>query len=685
MRTGWSGKSCNGWRGDNGGRGDGRSGGQRLRAGGAASVRRSARLPVRPRLRSNLRVASRPRPARGILRRLRLRGPGAGDREAATAGVGRALDRHRGQPCGTGGPGRPGRRVHRAPGRDRLPRDRHPRRRRARARNPRRILPVPVRGQAGARAHGPGRRRGRLHAARLRFHAPHPAPAARRYRHQLACGDRRAGRSPRNHRDDAQAIRPAHRHEGDGPVVRRPRRLGRAAHRAAAPGPRGAQTPGGFHLERARGDRARGSGGGGRVARHDRSTRLRDRYVRVRGLTTRAAQLRRGADRAGSGGARARQLVRHAPRLRGLARPGRAGARRRAAGRHHQRRQRRIRIHPVRRGGRADRVAAPLLPFPRRSDRLEGRGEPRRHDPGRGRDLVKARALLSVSDKRGLVELARELVALGWEIVSTGGTAEAMRAAGVPVIPIEQVTGFPEMMDGRVKTLHPKVHGGLLARRAHPGDRAALAEHGITPIDLVAVNLYPFRETVAKPGVTFEQAIEQIDIGGPSMLRSAAKNHQDVIVVVDPDDYPRVVATLKEGGLTPGASPGDPGTELRRRLAAKVFAHTAAYDAAIHGYLIKDEAGWPERVTLALERRQELRYGENPHQAAALYATEEHGIRHLEQLHGKELSFNNLLDIDAGLMAVAPWANSDRAACAIIKHTTPCGIAVARSPREAYE
>jgi phosphoribosylaminoimidazolecarboxamide formyltransferase/IMP cyclohydrolase len=295
---------------------------------------------------------------------------------------------------------------------------------------------------------------------------------------------------------------------------------------------------------------------------------------------------------------------------------------------------------------------------------------------------VKARALLSVSDKRGIVELARELVALGWEIVSTGGTAEALRQAGISVIPIEQVTGFPEMMDGRVKTLHPKVHGGLLARRAHPGDRAALAQHGITPIDLVVVNLYPFRETVAKPGVTFEQAIEQIDIGGPSMLRSAAKNHQDVFVVVDPDDYSRVVAALKGEGLTPGASPG-----LRRELATKVFAHTAAYDAAIHGYLTKDAPGWPERITLALERRQELRYGENPHQAAALYATAEPGIRDLEQLSGKELSFNNLLDLDAGLLAVAPWSSSgaDRAACAIIKHTTPCGIALGRSAREAYE
>ena len=292
------------------------------------------------------------------------------------------------------------------------------------------------------------------------------------------------------------------------------------------------------------------------------------------------------------------------------------------------------------------------------------------------------RALLSVSDKRGIVEFARALAALGWEIVSTGGTADTLRKAGVPVVPIEQVTGFPEIMDGRVKTLHPKVHGGLLARRAHPGDRAALAQHGITPIDLVAVNLYPFRETVAKPGVTVEQAIEQIDIGGPSMLRSAAKNHQDVIVIVDPDDYPVVIEALQAGTLTPGASPGNP--ELRRQLAAKVFAHTAAYDAAIHAYLTQDVAGWPERITLALERRQALRYGENPHQAAALYATEEPGIRDLEQLHGKELSFNNLLDVDAALTAVASWSGSDRVACAIIKHTTPCGIALGSTPVEAY-
>jgi len=288
------------------------------------------------------------------------------------------------------------------------------------------------------------------------------------------------------------------------------------------------------------------------------------------------------------------------------------------------------------------------------------------------------RALLSVSDKRGLVEFARGLVALGWEIVSTGGTAEALKRERVPVIRIEDVTGFPEMMDGRVKTLHPKVHGGLLARRDHPGDVAALAQHGITPIDLVAVNLYPFRETVAKPGTTFEQAIEQIDIGGPSMLRSAAKNHADVIVVVDPDDYPTVLEALK-GGLTPGASPG-----LRRALATKVFSHTAAYDAAILGYLSRGDDALPDRLGLVVERQQLLRYGENPHQRAALYASDERGIRDLKQLHGKELSFNNLLDLDAAVSAVAPWGPEDRPACAIIKHTTPCGIALGRNAADAY-
>jgi phosphoribosylaminoimidazolecarboxamide formyltransferase/IMP cyclohydrolase len=284
------------------------------------------------------------------------------------------------------------------------------------------------------------------------------------------------------------------------------------------------------------------------------------------------------------------------------------------------------------------------------------------------------RALLSVSDKRGIVDLARALAGLGWELVSTGGTADALRAAGLTVLPIDQVTGFPEMMDGRVKTLHPKVHGGLLARRDHPGDRAALAQHGITPIDLVAVNLYPFRATVARPETTFEQAIEQIDIGGPAMLRSAAKNHHDVFVVVDPADYPAVIAALQRGGAHP---------DLRRALATKVFAHTAAYDAAIHAYLTRGAATLPAALALVLEQQQSLRYGENPHQRAALYATDEPGIRDLRQLHGKELSFNNLLDLDAALTAVAPWR--DRPACAIIKHTTPCGIALGKTPALAYE
>jgi len=294
------------------------------------------------------------------------------------------------------------------------------------------------------------------------------------------------------------------------------------------------------------------------------------------------------------------------------------------------------------------------------------------------------RALLSVSDKRGIVDFARALAALGWEIVSTGGTADTLRQAAIAVIPIEQVTGFPEIMDGRVKPLHPKVHGGLLARRGHAGDRAALAQHAITPIDLVGVNLYPFRETVARPGTTFEQAIEQIDIGGPSMLRSAAKNHQDVIVVVDPDDYPEVIAGLR-APPTPGVSPGLT-PELRRSLAMKVFAHTSAYDAAILEYLARDGDALPPWLTLVLTRQQALRYGENPHQRAALYATTEPspGIRDLRQLHGKELSFNNLLDLEAAVSAVAPWPATGRPACAIIKHTTPCGIALGASPAEAY-
>jgi phosphoribosylaminoimidazolecarboxamide formyltransferase/IMP cyclohydrolase len=284
------------------------------------------------------------------------------------------------------------------------------------------------------------------------------------------------------------------------------------------------------------------------------------------------------------------------------------------------------------------------------------------------------RALLSVSDKRGIVAFARGLTGLGWEIVSTGGTAEALRGEGVAVTPIEAVTGFPEMMDGRLKTLHPKVHGGLLARRTNSSDVEAMAAHGITPIDLVAVNLYPFQETISRPNVTLPQAIEQIDIGGPTMLRSAAKNHEAVIVLVDPEDYDGILAELPAGG---------PSVERRRVLAAKVFAHTAAYDAGITGYLSRQaDDAFPVRLALVLDRAQRLRYGENPDQRAALYVSNEPGLKDLRQLHGKELSFNNLLDVDAAVSAVRPWSN--RVACAIIKHTTPCGIALGAAPADAY-
>ena len=285
------------------------------------------------------------------------------------------------------------------------------------------------------------------------------------------------------------------------------------------------------------------------------------------------------------------------------------------------------------------------------------------------------RALISLSDKRGAVEFAAGLVQLGWEIVSTGGTAQTLQQGGVAVTPVEKITGFAEMMGGRVKTLHPAVHGGILARRDVPGDMQALSGHGYQPIDLVAVNLYPFRETVARPETTAEEAIEQIDIGGPSMLRSAAKNHTAVAVIVDPGDYRRVLEALKRGALSPA---------LRRELAAKAFTHTAAYDGAIAAWMSGGRPGeLPPTLVLVLERIQGLRYGENPHQAAAFYATgEPGGIAALTQLGGKELSFNNLLDVDAALMAVAPFEHE--VACAIIKHTTPCGIALGTNAEQAY-
>ncbi|MFI5235796.1 MAG: bifunctional phosphoribosylaminoimidazolecarboxamide formyltransferase/IMP cyclohydrolase [Gemmatimonadales bacterium] len=284
------------------------------------------------------------------------------------------------------------------------------------------------------------------------------------------------------------------------------------------------------------------------------------------------------------------------------------------------------------------------------------------------------RALISVSDKRGVVSFAQGLVKLGWEIISTGGTAKALADAKIPVTPVDQVTGFPEILDGRVKTLHPAVHAGILFRRDLAPHREAMAKHQLLPIDLVAVNLYPFQATIARPNVPFEDAIENIDIGGPSMLRSAAKNHEHVLVVVDPTDYGRVVELLQRGEVP---------DLVRRELAAKVFAHTGDYDAAIANYLAAGEAELPTVLSVSLRRSQELRYGENPGQRAALFVNEEpRGMGDLTQRQGKELSFNNLLDIDAAAMAVSLWSN--RPACVIIKHTTPCGIALGSSAEAAF-
>ncbi len=285
------------------------------------------------------------------------------------------------------------------------------------------------------------------------------------------------------------------------------------------------------------------------------------------------------------------------------------------------------------------------------------------------------RALFSVSDKTGLVPFAEGLAAMGWEIVSTGGTRRALRDAGVDARELSDVTQFPEMLDGRVKTLHPVVHGGLLARRDLPEHMATIQEHGIEPIDLIAVNLYPFRETAAKPNVAPEDVIEQIDIGGPSMLRSAAKNHASVYAVVDPDDYPRVLAALQAN---------DDDVDLRRVLAGKVFAHTASYDAAIATWFAHQRGEeFPAQVNIALERAQSLRYGENPGQLAAFYVERPGaGLASLVQRGGKELSFNNLLDLEGALLATDSFAGET--ACAIVKHTTPCGLAVADTAIEAY-
>ncbi|HEX5577441.1 MAG TPA: bifunctional phosphoribosylaminoimidazolecarboxamide formyltransferase/IMP cyclohydrolase [Gemmatimonadaceae bacterium] len=285
-------------------------------------------------------------------------------------------------------------------------------------------------------------------------------------------------------------------------------------------------------------------------------------------------------------------------------------------------------------------------------------------------------ALLSVSDKTGLVEFAQGLAALGWDIVSTGGTAQALRSAGLAPREVGDLTGFPEIMDGRVKTLHPAIHGGLLARRSDASHMDVAAKHGIAPIDLVAVNLYPFQATVAKQGVTSDEVIENIDIGGPSMLRSAAKNFESVTVVVDPSDYPRVLATLQAS---------DEDIDLRRLLAEKVYAHTASYDGAISRWFASQRSDYfPDRTILSLDRAQTLRYGENPDQRAAFYLEQGgNGLTGLVQKGGKELSFNNLLDLEGALLSTDAFAGET--CCAIVKHTTPCGLATGATPLEAYK
>ncbi|MBC1575951.1 bifunctional phosphoribosylaminoimidazolecarboxamide formyltransferase/IMP cyclohydrolase [Listeria booriae] len=287
------------------------------------------------------------------------------------------------------------------------------------------------------------------------------------------------------------------------------------------------------------------------------------------------------------------------------------------------------------------------------------------------------RALISVSDKTGVVDFAKSLVGLGFEIISTGGTKKALEDNQVPVIGIEEVTDFPEMLDGRVKTLHPAIHGGLLARRDDPAHMQAIEAHNIAKIDLVCVNLYPFQETIAKPDVKLGDAIENIDIGGPSMLRSAAKNYAAVTVVVDSADYAPVLVELEGHGAVT--------FETNQRLAAKVFRHTAAYDALIAGYLtdiVQEE--FPEKITLTYNKKQDLRYGENPHQKAAFY-TEPLGtaasISEAKQLHGKELSYNNIRDTDAALRIAAEFTEPVAVA---VKHMNPCGVGVGSTPEEAY-
>lgn len=289
------------------------------------------------------------------------------------------------------------------------------------------------------------------------------------------------------------------------------------------------------------------------------------------------------------------------------------------------------------------------------------------------------RALISVSDKTGIVDLARELTAMGIEILSTGGTMRALSEAGVPVTSVSDITGFPECLDGRVKTLHPAIHAGLLAMRSNPEHMKQIEDLGIKPIDMVVINLYPFRQTISKPGVKFEDAIENIDIGGPTMIRAAAKNWQDVAVVVDPADYSVVLDQIK--------STGDVDRATKLKLCYKVFAHTAQYDSMISGYLYKQLSGepmFPPTVTLAYEKVQEMRYGENPHQKGAFYRelNATHGcLTDAVQLHGKELSYNNINDTNGALDLLREFKETAVVCC---KHANPCGVGVGETVYDAY-
>ena len=295
-------------------------------------------------------------------------------------------------------------------------------------------------------------------------------------------------------------------------------------------------------------------------------------------------------------------------------------------------------------------------------------------------------ALISVSDKTGLVEFAKELAAMNVSILSTGGTAELLKKNGIAVTEVADYTGFPEMMDGRVKTLHPKVHGGILARRDMASHMDAIAKHGINTIDMVVVNLYPFQQTVAKEDCTLEDAIENIDIGGPAMLRSAAKNYKDVAVVCDPADYADIIAEMKKND-------GSLSTDTKFELSKKTFSHTAQYDGAIANYMSSLKAdkkhqnrkAYPEILNLQFEKVQDMRYGENPHQSAAFYREKDIELGTLasyRQLQGKELSYNNISDADAAWECVK---NFDEPACVIIKHANPCGVAVGKDLLDAYQ